>query len=137
MTRLPLLLVLLCIVGLLAVSAPAFAQLRFGLISAANTNYAQGVMGGASAEGSGITRQATTDDNVVIYRAFAPPPLVCLPMLTAQFVPGYGVILPAHSPGEPADAGRSRPGSFRAGRDGAESDPLVGDRVSGKVWPDS
>ena len=77
----------------LSLSTSASA-LNFGLIGGPNTNYAQGVMGGASAEGSGFTRQATTFDNVVIYRASATPTPVCLPILTAQILPGGGILFP-------------------------------------------
>ncbi len=51
-------------------------------------------MGGASSAGSDIPRQATTADNVVIYRGSTCPPPVCVSHLTAV-VPGVGIIYPA------------------------------------------
>ncbi len=79
---------------LLALPGAGFGQIKFGLTGSVNTNYAVGVMGGASAAGSGITRVATTDDNIVITRATTPLPPVIVPMLTAQILPTGGMIFP-------------------------------------------
>jgi len=94
-TRFSRLMAALVAVGLLlALPSVGLGQIKFGLTGSVNTNYAVGVMGGASAEGSGITRLATTDDNIVITRATTPLPLVVVPMLTAQILPTGGIIFP-------------------------------------------
>ena len=92
MGRLAWLVGLLLVAGLLVLPRPACA-LQFGIIAGGNTNYAVGVMGGASSAGSGIPRQGTAADNVVIYRASLCPPPVCITQLTAT-VPGTGIIFP-------------------------------------------
>ncbi len=92
MKRFALLVPVLLGVGLLALPHPA-CGLQFGIIVGGNVNYASGVMGGASSAGSGIPRQATANDNVVIYRESTPPPPVFRTALTAQVFPECGAVI--------------------------------------------